>query len=208
MSHSNRLHVLIIEDRTLVSDLLSMSLEDTGDFDTVSVPTIKSAFEAKADKDFDLVMLETSLENPVQIRDVQEVVQQFDPARVVLFGRSTVPMFVQNCLDIGVAGLIPRQFSLEALILALKLIHTGQRFIPSEQQMAAVSDETLDRYSLSRKEFDVLKKLTEGLSNKDIMRILGLSETTVKMRVRSICKKLGAANRTQALIYAQRHGLI
>jgi DNA-binding NarL/FixJ family response regulator len=74
--------------------------------------------------------------------------------------------------------------------------------------MAAVSDETLDRYSLSRKEFDVLKKLTEGLSNKDIMRILGLSETTVKMRVRSICKKLGAANRTQALIYAQRHGLI
>lgn len=208
MSHSNRLHVLIIEDRTLVSDLLSMSLEDTGDFDTVSVPTIKSALEAKADKDFDLVMLETSLENPVQIRDVQEVVQQFDPARVVLFGRSTVPMFVQNCLDIGVAGLIPRQFSLEALILALKLIHTGQRFIPSEQQMAAVSDETLDRYSLSRKEFDVLKKLTEGLSNKDIMRILGLSETTVKMRVRSICKKLGAANRTQALIYAQRHGLI
>jgi two-component system nitrate/nitrite response regulator NarP len=185
-----------------------MSLEDTGDFDTVSVPTIKSALEAKADKDFDLVMLETSLENPVQIRDVQEVVQQFDPARVVLFGRSTVPMFVQNCLDIGVAGLIPRQFSLEALILALKLIHTGQRFIPSEQQMAAVSDETLDRYSLSRKEFDVLKKLTEGLSNKDIMRILGLSETTVKMRVRSICKKLGAANRTQALIYAQRHGLI
>ena len=208
MSHSNRLHVLIIEDRTLVSDLLSMSLEDTGDFDTVSVPTIKSALEAKADKDFDLVMLETSLENPVQIRDVQEVVQQFDPARVVLFGRSIVPMFVQNCLDIGVAGLIPRQFSLEALILALKLIHTGQRFIPSEQQMAAVSDETLDRYSLSRKEFDVLKKLTEGLSNKDIMRILGLSETTVKMRVRSICKKLGAANRTQALIYAQRHGLI
>ena len=208
MSHSNRLHVLIIEDRTLVSDLLSMSLEDTGDFDTVSVPTIKSALEAKADKDFDLVMLETSLENPVQIRDVQEVVQQFDPARVVLFGRSTVPMFVQNCLDIGVDGLIPRQFSLEALILALKLIHTGQRFIPSEQQMAAVSDETLDRYSLSRKEFDVLKKLTEGLSNKDIMRILGLSETTVKMRVRSICKKLGAANRTQALIYAQRHGLI
>ncbi len=208
MSHSNRLHVLIIEDRTLVSDLLSMSLEDTGDFDTVSVPTIKSALEAKADKDFDLVMLETSLENPVQIRDVQEVVQQFDPARVVLFGRSIVPMFVQNCLDIGVAGLIPRQFSLEALILALKLIHTGQRFIPSEQQMAAVSDETLDRYSLSRKEFDVLKKLTEGLSNKDIVRILGLSETTVKMRVRSICKKLGAANRTQALIYAQRHGLI
>lgn len=208
MSHSNRLHVLIIEDRTLVSDLLSMSLEDTGDFDTVSVPTIKSALDAKADKDFDLVMLETSLENPVQIRDVQEVVQQFDPARVVLFGRSTVPMFVQNCLDIGVAGLIPRQFSLEALILALKLIHTGQRFIPSEQQMAAVSDEALDRYSLSRKEFDVLKKLTEGLSNKDIMRILGLSETTVKMRVRSICKKLGAANRTQALIYAQRHGLI
>ncbi len=208
MSHLNRLHVLIIEDRTLISDLLSLSLEETGDFRALSVPTIESAFEVKVDKAFDLVMLETSLANPVQIRLVQDVVQHFQPAKTVLFGRSTDPMFIQNCLDVGVSGLIPKQFSLEALILALKLIYTGQKFVPSDQQMAAVTDEALERSSLSRKEFDVLRKLTEGLSNKDIMRMLGLSESTVKMHVRSICKKLGAANRTQALVYAQRHGLI
>ncbi|WP_300585585.1 helix-turn-helix transcriptional regulator [Marivita sp.] len=208
MTHTKKLNVLIIEDRALISDLLSLSLEETGDFETTSVSTVKRAFEVKADKKFDLVMLETSLANPVKIRDVQDMVQQFDPAKVVLFGRSTIPMFAQNCLDIGVSGLIPKQFSLEALILTLKLIHTGQKFIPSEQQMATVSDQAMDRCSLSRKEFDVLKKLTEGLSNKDIMVILGLSESTVKMHIRSICKKLGATNRTQALVFAQRHGLI
>lgn len=208
MGNSTPSRILIIEDRTLISDLMSSSLEQTGDFQAVSVPTIAEALELKADKQFDLVMLETSLAYPVQIGDVQDVVRKCHPAKVVLFGNAATHTFVQNCLDIGVSGLIPKQFSFESLILALKLIQSGQIYVPSEQQVMTPADVALARCSLSRKEFDVLKKLTEGLSNKDIMRILGLSETTVKMRVRSICKKLGATNRTQALIFAQRQGLI
>ncbi|PWL34297.1 MAG: DNA-binding response regulator, partial [Marivita sp. XM-24bin2] len=150
----------------------------------------------------------TSLAYPVQIADVQAVLQKCDPAKVILFGNETTHTFVQNCLDIGVSGLIPKQFSFESLMFALKLIQSGQVYVPSEQQVTTFADDALEQCSLSCKEFDVLKKLTEGLSNKDIMRILGLSETTVKMRVRSICKKLGAANRTQALVFAQRQGLI
>lgn len=208
MGNSTPSRILIIEDRTLISDLMSSSLEQTGDFQAVSVPTIAEALEMKADKQFDLVMLETSLAYPVQIGDVQDVVRKCHTAKVVLFDNAATHTFVQNCLDIGVSGLIPKQFSFESLILALKLIQSGQIYVPSEQQVTTPADVALARCSLSRKEFDVLKKLTEGLSNKDIMRILGLSETTVKMRVRSICKKLGATNRTQALIFAQRQGLI
>jgi PleD family two-component response regulator len=55
MTHTKKLQVLIIEDRALISDLLSLSLEETGDFETTSVSTVKRAFEVKADKKFDLV---------------------------------------------------------------------------------------------------------------------------------------------------------
>ena len=57
-------------------------------------------------------------------------------------------------------------------------------------------------------EMEVLEKLSIGMSNKEITHCLNLRESTVKLRVRSLCKKLGASNRTQALVMAQKQGLL
>jgi len=62
--------------------------------------------------------------------------------------------------------------------------------------------------ALTPREIDVLELLAEGLSNKGIARRLGISDQTVKFHVASICGKLGAANRTDAVRRAVRRGLI
>ena len=62
--------------------------------------------------------------------------------------------------------------------------------------------------SLTAREIDVLELLAEGLPNKSIATRLGISDQTVKFHVASICGKLGAANRTQAVRLAVRRGLI
>jgi DNA-binding NarL/FixJ family response regulator len=61
---------------------------------------------------------------------------------------------------------------------------------------------------LTRREIDVLELLAEGLPNKSIAARLGISDQTVKFHVASICGKLGAANRTDAVRRAVRRGLI
>ena len=61
---------------------------------------------------------------------------------------------------------------------------------------------------LTTREIDVLELLAEGLPNKSIAVRLGISDQTVKFHVASICGKLGAANRTQAVRLAVRRGLI
>jgi DNA-binding NarL/FixJ family response regulator len=61
---------------------------------------------------------------------------------------------------------------------------------------------------LTAREIDVLELLAEGLPNKSIATRLGISDQTVKFHVASICGKLGAANRTQAVRLAVRRGLI
>jgi len=61
---------------------------------------------------------------------------------------------------------------------------------------------------LTRREIDVLELLAEGLPNKSIAARLGISDQTVKFHVASICGKLGAANRTQAVRVAVRRGLV
>jgi len=61
---------------------------------------------------------------------------------------------------------------------------------------------------LTTREIDVLELLAEGLPNKSIATRLGISDQTVKFHVASICGKLGAANRTQAVRLAVRRGLL
>lgn len=62
--------------------------------------------------------------------------------------------------------------------------------------------------SLSPREMEVLKMLADGMSNKEIAYVLGISEQTVKNHVASIFRKLDVRDRTQAVIYALKHGLV
>ena len=70
------------------------------------------------------------------------------------------------------------------------------------------SDEEIIEEPLTAREVEVLELLAEGLSNKSIAARLSISDQTVKFHVASICGKLGAANRTDAVRRAVRRGLI
>jgi DNA-binding NarL/FixJ family response regulator len=79
----------------------------------------------------------------------------------------------------------------------------GRGFTPRE-----MADEDQFEESLTPREIDVLELLAEGLANKPIAARLGISDQTVKFHVASICGKLGAANRTDAVRRAVRRGLV
>jgi DNA-binding NarL/FixJ family response regulator len=61
---------------------------------------------------------------------------------------------------------------------------------------------------LTAREEEILRELANGSSNKEIANVLAISEHTVKIHLKNILKKLHMNNRTQAAIYAQRHGLV
>jgi len=84
----------------------------------------------------------------------------------------------------------------------------GGRYLPIElvEQQATVSEAPVS--ALSKRENEVLALLAEGKPNRAIGADLSLAEPTVKMHVKSICKKLGVSNRTQAVIAAQERKLI
>jgi DNA-binding NarL/FixJ family response regulator len=73
---------------------------------------------------------------------------------------------------------------------------------------ATLSDSPEYEEPLTAREVEVLELLAEGLPNKSIATRLGISDQTVKFHVASICGKLGAANRTQAVRLAVRRGLV
>jgi DNA-binding NarL/FixJ family response regulator len=105
---------------------------------------------------------------------------------------------------------VPKNLSSEAMLSAFRLVLAGEKFIPSDLYPNAIgsgkqdSDNPLQR--LTEREREVLAKVLEGLTNKEIARDLNISEITVKLHARSIYRKLGARNRAQAVKIALDFG--
>ena len=132
---------------------------------------------------------------------------------------SSVPVVLANNADCGqldhdqiapLSGILTYDLSAEAFVRALQLICSGERVFPRELTLRSKSQPpsrgTLptrsDVVRLSPRETEILSHLVEGHSNKGIARILGITEATVKVHLKSLLRKIGVENRTQAAIWA------
>jgi DNA-binding NarL/FixJ family response regulator len=88
----------------------------------------------------------------------------------------------------------------------IRKVHAGKKHIPPE--VAAQLAEHLGDETLSKREVEVLQKLTGGKRNSDIASLLFISEETVKGHIKHIMEKLGASDRTEAVAIGIRRGLI
>ena len=103
---------------------------------------------------------------------------------------------------------MPKTLPAKSLVNAIRFMAAGEQYVPPEFMSGAAEPEEhpLAR-SLTAREMQVLQGLTEGKSNKEIARDLNLSEPTVKLHVRTLYRKIGASNRTQAALIAREQGL-
>ncbi|PWC34014.1 response regulator transcription factor [Azospirillum sp. TSO35-2] len=140
-------------------------------------------------------------------------------AKVVVISASEAHSDVREALENGAAGYIPKSSSVKIMLSALDLIFSGGVYVPAtvlregaEADMRGgggsvmpPSDPQLEQL-LTQRQREVLDRLREGKSNKQIAHELGLSEGTVKIHMTAIFKSLGVRNRTQAaMAFPQSH---
>lgn len=117
---------------------------------------------------------------------------------------------MKAALAAGAIGFFPKSLSGAALIGAIELTLTGERFAPAD----FVSPPSNTRHAsaalprLTPREQDVLAHLLTGATNHEIATALGLQEVTIKLHIRGLCRKLDAKNRTQAALRARTLGLL
>lgn len=132
---------------------------------------------------------------------------------------------VLGALDLGAMGFIPKTAKKGVLLDALRLIISGGIFVPPADyetaQAAQIADppprdlpprdvalgESYAEFGFTERQAQVLALLLRGMANKRICRELGLAEGTVKIHISAILKRFGVANRTQAVLAANRIGL-
>ena len=131
-------------------------------------------------------------------------------AKVVVLADRLKPLVTQQLLSSGVEGFLTPDIREAALLRYLELILLGERLYhpdirapgPQQEVFPFAADRTDRKTRLSGREREVLNLLAGGLSNKHIARKLEISDGTVKVYVRNLCRKLGQRNRTQLATWA------
>jgi DNA-binding NarL/FixJ family response regulator len=131
-----------------------------------------------------------------------------NPARVLVVTSVTESTRLAAAVRAGAAGCVYKDIDPPALANAIRSVHSGHVILPpavATALLAGPGDNQLA--NLTPRELEVLAAVVAGQSNREIARSLTLAEKTVKTHVSSILTKLGLADRTQAALYAVRHGL-
>jgi two-component system nitrate/nitrite response regulator NarP len=199
--------VLLADDHRLIGEAVAAMLANTGRFQVETAETFDEAVECLKNSDaFDIVMLDLRMPGMVGMESVRRIVEDAGKGQVVLFSATADRHTLNRAMELGVRGLIPKTMPLQSLVSVLRLIESGQKFVPTsamnEKQGAA------EHEKLNDVELYVLRLAASGLTNKHIANDLDQSETTVKMHMRSICKKLGARNRAHAAVIGRDTALI
>ncbi len=126
------------------------------------------------------------------------------PVPIALIGPMVKRRVIRDMLGAKVAGYLTYSMSSAAILNAIKLIASGEIFVPADMM-----DDDIYAHSqfLTRREHDVLSGLLAGRSNKEMARNLNLSEVTIKHHLKSLRSKLGARNRTHAVCRAIELGI-
>ncbi|HEY9537025.1 MAG TPA: response regulator transcription factor [Kiloniellaceae bacterium] len=164
----------------------------------------------------ELILIELRGEVAELAQDIQQLREALPGAPVVVLTDERDPGTLAACLHAGAAAFLLKDISLEALIHSLKLAMLGQKVMPTELAMALINGATgmqpadgrsIADYGLSDREMEILRCLVNGDANKVIANRLDITEATVKVHMKSLLRKIKAANRTQAAIWALNQGL-
>lgn len=139
--------------------------------------------------------------------EVCEAIRRESPrARILIVSSSSGSEHIHRALKAGAQGYLLKDSSPSALVSGIRDVLAGRRVVPKE--IAEGMAERAYQSDLSRREYDVIALMVEGLSNKAIAARLGLTEATVKTHVTHIFEKLGVEDRTQAALAAVKRGIV
>ena len=212
--------VVVADDHVLVRDGISHSLRSLwNDLDVLEAGDGAELLDVISNNDgIDIILMDLYMPDTDGFQVLEKICNKWPELPIVVLSASESSAHMRRTIDIGASGYVPKSLSKEIMLSALQLVLSGGVYIPpasllesnKESQVpnnGAATNEYKELPNLTGRQYDVLKLLIKGKTNKDIAKSLGLSEYTVKIHVTAIFKAMEVSNRTQAVIEAKKMGV-
>ncbi len=204
------MRILLADDHDLVLETLSAFLTAQGGFEVETCGSLEDACEKISnDIAYDLVLLDYSMPGMNGLEGLARAIALSYGRPVALMSGTASKTVAQEAIDNGAIGFLPKTMAAKSLINAIRFMAMGETYVPLDFLNAEEEEvETPLSKLLSERELQVLNGLCRGLANKEIARELDLQEVTIKLHVKTLCRKLDAKNRTHAAMIGKEAGII
>ena len=200
------MRILLADDHDLVREAIAQFLRHEGIEEIVTVATLDEGLEAvRSGGSFDLVLLDYDMPGMSGLDGLARMRRANDGRPVALLTGTASAALAGDAIKAGASGYVPKSMGAKSMVSAVRFMAAGETFVPFEFMQGA---RTQAVGNLTERETQVLHGLCTGKSNKEIARDLDLQEVTIKLHVKTLCRKLEAKNRTQAAMIAKERRLV
>ncbi|HET9445802.1 MAG TPA: response regulator transcription factor [Steroidobacteraceae bacterium] len=201
------IRVLAVDDHPILREGIAKMLHDQDDMVLVGqASTGREAIESFRLLRPDVTLMDLRMPDMNGIDAIAAIRAEAPNARIVVLTTYAGDVQAAAALKAGAAGYLLKNLLRKELLDTIRVVHSGKRRVPPE--VAAEIAEHVADDALTVREFEVLRRVAAGKSNKVIAAELDISEGTVKTHMRSILPKLDACDRTHAVMIALKRGIL
>jgi len=213
------IRILLVDDHSLFRFGVRQLLQREADLEVVAeaadgIEGIKRAKEFHPD----VILLDLNMPGLSGLETLQLLVQDVPTAAIIILTVSEEADELGQALRDGARGYLIKNIEAEALTTAIRKAHRGEPVIADSmtaklvaqfraQSVPVAAPQPAERDKLTTREREIVQCLARGESNKQIARHLDVAESTVKIHVQNILKKLNLTSRVQVAVYAVEHGI-
>ena len=204
---SARIRILAVDDHALVREGIAVLVETQPDMTLVcEASTGREAIQQFRTYRPDITLMDLQMPEMNGLDAIVAIRGEFPDAKIVVLTTYKGDVQIVRALKAGAHAYLLKTTFHKELVQTIRAVHAGKRTLSSEASYEIAEHATDD--TLTPAEISVLRLIAAGNANKQIADQLSIAEETVKSRVKSILSKLGANDRTHAVMIGIKRGII
>lgn len=209
------IRILIADDHDLIRQGLKRIISFEEDMDiSCEAENGEKTLESLKQHETDVVLLDCNMPDMNGIQVLESIKKQGYKAKVIMLTVEDDRNIIHKAIDIGADGYMLKDSAGTEIVNAIRLVHKGEKYIDKSLVSILFADIKIKDSkvhclldALSKRELEVLMKISQGFSNKEIGGQLFLSEKTVKNYATNLFRKINAEDRVQATIIALQNNI-